>query len=155
MKKSILIIVSVLVVFMVAACTSPPKEVKVESDTAVENTVPQELINEDEVVINSRYIPSVTIDPKTILIDRRQQIVISGAGFPPEREVLLHTLDPDNVLSSLTFLWGSPQTDEFGSFSVSAPLDRMASIMKPGVYPLWVIVEDTEVVVPLVYVKKD
>lgn len=152
MNKVVIVLVCLGMLFGLTGC-SPA--VQTDAPKIEEVPVVQEVVEaETNVSEEPKIYPSVVIDPAVVLLDRNQVLVISGAGFPPDQEVVLRTLGKDKGFTDITFLWGEPVTDEFGTFTASAKLDRMTTILEPGVYPLWVITEDLTVVVPLVYIKE-
>ncbi len=103
--------------------------------------------------------PSVTVEPGIAEISAGQIIIISGAGFAPEEEIVIETLTYGaiNNLNRLSFLGdppsleGEPFTDENGSFTVAWTLRRFSRRLDPGVYPIWIRIGDVEVTVPIVY----
>ena len=155
-KKIVLLGVCLLVLLSFAAC-SPV------SPTVDRQETPEALSNDTNETESEepRIFPSVVVHPAALLLSEKTEVIIAGAGFPPNQEITLITLEVTNVRTDVTVFWGLTEeelekgatllTDEYGTFIVESPLKRLARVLEPGVYPLWVKVDDVEVVVPLVY----
>jgi len=145
-------IVFLIMVLSLSGCAQPAAQ----ADENVE--VAEEQVEESNG--GKVSIPSVTIEPGILMIDGDQQVVISGAGFPPDSEVVVRTVTgirdllEERVMYEITPQLEYPVTDQYGAFTATMVLDRMSRLLEPGVYPAWVIVGDVTVNVPIVYAEE-
>ena len=153
MKSFTLIgMISLIMVLLLSGCAQPA----VQGDEGAD--VVEEQVKESAGM--SVSIPSVTIEPGIVMLDGDQQVVISGAGFPPDSEVVVRAVTgirdllEERVNYEITPQLDYPVTDQYGAFTATMVLDRMTRLLEPGVYPAWVIVGDVTVNVPLVYAEE-
>jgi len=100
---------------------------------------------------------TIMIKPGVVLIDSKSVIEIQGRGFPPGKEITLRTLLGvpgilEGQLSDISYILEDKNIiNDDGTFSITWTLDRAARNLIPGIVPLWVIVKDTEVVIPIIF----